>query len=170
MLTSFSYGKIKEYFIQQSWKAGVNVTYVNPAYTSFLGNLKYRLKTNNKVNFNDHVSAAFVIARRGQGLKEKIPSKVNLIKYSNINDSEVLTVEQKSLRKMIFDATKSNSFRELRNNYKTVTTQRKINKDLIRVDSLDLSKPSQMSTFLCKLLSGFPLCQKLYLSHRYNFI
>ena len=170
MLTAFSYGKIKEYFIQQSWKAGVNVIYVNPAYTSFLGNLKYRLKTNNKVNFNDHVSAAFVIARRGQGLKEKIPSKVNLIKYSNINDSEVLTVEQKSLRKMIFDATKSNSFRELRNNYKTVTTQRKTNKDLIRVDSLDLSTPSQISTFLFELLSGFPLYQKLYLSHRYKFI
>jgi IS605 OrfB family transposase len=170
MLTSFSYGKIKEYFIQQSWKAGVNVIYVNPAYTSFLGNLKYRLKTNNKVNFNDHVSAAFVIARRGQGLKEKIPSKVNLIKYSNINDSEVLTVEQKSLRKMIFDATKSSSFRELRNNYKTVTTQRKTNKDLIRVDSLDLSTPSQISTFLFELLSGFPLYQKLYLSHRYKFI
>ena len=170
MLTSFSYGKIKEYFIQQSWKAGVNIIYVNPAYTSFLGNLKYRLKTNNKVNFNNHVSAAFVIARRGQGFKEKIPSKVNLIKYSNINDSEVLTVEQKSLRKMIFDATKSNSFRELRNNYKTVTTQRKTNKDLIRVDSLDLSTPSQISTFLFELLSGFPLYQKLYLSNRYNFI
>ena len=139
-------------------------------YTSFLGNLKYRLKTNNKVNFNSHVSAAFVIARRGQGFKEKIPSKVNIIQYSNINDSEVLTVEQKSLRKMIFDATKSSSFRELRNNYKAVTNKTQKNKDLIRVESLDLSKPSRISTFLCELLSGFPLYQKLYLSNRYNFI
>lgn len=170
MLTSFSYGKIKEYFFHQSWKAGVNILYVNPAYTSFLGNLKYRMKTSNKVNFNSHISAAFVIARRGQGFKERIPSKVNLVQYSNINDSETLTVEQRSLRKMIFDVTKSSSFRELRGNYKTVTNKTQKNKDLIRVDRLDLLNPTQISTFLCELLSGFPLYQKLYLSNRYNFI
>ena len=45
---------------------------VNPAYTSLLGRIKY----GNEFNYNVHQGAAFVIARRGQGLSDrKMPKK-----------------------------------------------------------------------------------------------
>ncbi len=45
---------------------------VNPAYTSVIGKAKYR----KRLGVSDHQSAAFAIARRGMGLKEKV--KINL--------------------------------------------------------------------------------------------
>ncbi len=41
MLSSFSYGKIKEYFISRGYREGVEVHQVNPAFSSLIGRAKF---------------------------------------------------------------------------------------------------------------------------------
>ena len=41
MLSSFSYGKIKAYFISRGYRQGVEVYQVNPAYSSVIGRVKF---------------------------------------------------------------------------------------------------------------------------------
>ena len=41
MLSSFSYGKIKAYFISRGYRQGVEVHQVNPAYSSVMGRVKF---------------------------------------------------------------------------------------------------------------------------------
>ena len=41
MLTSFSYGKIKAYFISRGYRQGVEIHQVNPAYSSVIGRVKF---------------------------------------------------------------------------------------------------------------------------------
>ena len=41
MLSSFSYGKIKAYFLSRSYRQGVEVHQVNPAYSSVIGRVKF---------------------------------------------------------------------------------------------------------------------------------
>jgi hypothetical protein len=53
-------------------KCGVALKKVNPAYTSVIG--KYKYATSLGLNF--HQAAAFVIARRGLGFRERIPKKI----------------------------------------------------------------------------------------------
>jgi hypothetical protein len=55
----------------QCLKQFVALVQVNPAYTSVLGRLKYARET----DFNTHQAAAWVIARRGMGFKDKPPSR-----------------------------------------------------------------------------------------------
>ena len=72
MLSSLSYYKITELFASKTFRFGVELIKVNPAYTSQIGQVKYR----DKLNLTVHESAAYVIARRGQGFKEKKPKNV----------------------------------------------------------------------------------------------
>ena len=41
MLSSFSYGKVKAYFISRGHRNGVEVFQVNPAYSSVIGRVKF---------------------------------------------------------------------------------------------------------------------------------
>ena len=41
MLSSFSYGKIKAYFVSRGYRQGVEVHQVNPAYSSVIGRVKF---------------------------------------------------------------------------------------------------------------------------------
>jgi len=68
LLNNFARKKLIEAIISRANKEGIEVKEVNPAYTSRLGLLKYSVI----YNLNSHLSAAFVIARRGLGFKEKI--------------------------------------------------------------------------------------------------
>ena len=72
----FAYSKYTQYVDYAGVKHGVDVIKVNPAYTSYIGRVKYGNKC-----LNSHVLASYVIARRGIGLKEIVPkelkSKVN---------------------------------------------------------------------------------------------
>ena len=113
MLSAFAYGKIREYFTGQCWKLGVNLLTVNPAYTSFLGNLKYRSKITTKNN--EHMPAAYVIARRGQGFRERIPSSLLKVKKDKAG---VITAERISLRKMVFDAGAASGWSKLKHLHK----------------------------------------------------
>ena len=155
MLSAFAYGKIREYFIGQCWKLGVNLLTVNPAYTSFLGNLKYRTKITTKNN--EHMPAAYVIARRGQGFRERIPSSILKIKKDKAG---VITAERISLRKMVLDAGAASGWSKLKHLHKTVSK---------RGESIDLNTGSVLSkiSFLMLGSTGIPLCQELFISSRY---
>ena len=41
MLSSFSYGKVKAYFLSRGYRAGVEIVTVNPAYSSVVGRVKF---------------------------------------------------------------------------------------------------------------------------------
>lgn len=71
-LSSFAYSKIKYLIQARAADAGIEVIEVNPAYTSVIGKAKY----SKRLGVSVHQSAAFAIARRGMGLKEKV--KINL--------------------------------------------------------------------------------------------
>lgn len=152
MLSAFAYGKIREYFTGQCWKNGVNLLTVNPAYTSFLGNLKYRTKITNKKE--EHMPAAYVIARRGQGLKERIPSPIIKFKKSQTG---VITVERISLRQMVFDIGTASSWAKLRDVFKTVFQSSK-------GKALDTS--FVLSKRLLTILNGVPLGHEVFVSIR----
>ena len=167
MLSAFAYGKIREYFIGQCWKSGVNLLTVNPAYTSFLGNLKYRTKITTKNN--EHMPAAYVIARRGQGFRERISSSILRIKLKkNVTTggscvegkAGVITVERILLRKMVFDAGAASGWSKLKHLHKTVSK---------RGESIDLNTGPVLSkiSFLMLGGTGIPLCQELFISSRH---
>ena len=71
MLSSFAYGKIKAYFISRSYRQGVEVHQVNPAYSSVIGRVKFM----ERYGLTVHQAAALVLARRLLGCSERIPGR-----------------------------------------------------------------------------------------------
>ena len=68
MLSSFSYGKIKAYFISRGHRNGVEVFQVNPAYSSVIGRVKFM----ERYGLSMHQAAALVLAIRLLGCSERI--------------------------------------------------------------------------------------------------
>jgi IS605 OrfB family transposase len=64
---NFIYRKIIEAVLARGIKDEVAIKEVEPAFTSILGNLKYK----DMYSLNRHTAAALVIARRGMNIKEK---------------------------------------------------------------------------------------------------
>ena len=71
MLSSFSYGKIKAYFVSRGYREGVEVHQVNPAYSSVIGRVKFM----ERYGLSVHQAAALVLARRSLGCSERIPRR-----------------------------------------------------------------------------------------------
>ena len=71
MLSSFSYGKIKAYFISRGYRQGVEIHQVNPAYSSIVGRVKFM----ERYGLTVHQAAALVLARRLLGCSERIPRR-----------------------------------------------------------------------------------------------
>ena len=71
MLSSFSYGKIKAYFLSRGYRQGVEVHQVNPAYSSIVGRVKFM----ERYGLTVHQAAALVLARRSLGCSERIPRR-----------------------------------------------------------------------------------------------
>jgi len=80
---NFSYRALLSKIKTLAKREGIEVIEVNPSYTSIIGMLKY----SPQYMITKDVAAAYVIARRGLGLQEKIPD--NYIKFLN-----ALTVEE----------------------------------------------------------------------------
>ena len=70
MLSSFSYGKIKAYFISRGYRQGVGYQ-VNPAYSSVIGRVKFM----ERYGLTVHQAAALALARRLLGCSERIPRR-----------------------------------------------------------------------------------------------
>ena len=71
MLSSFSYGKIKAYFISRGYRQGVEVKQVNPAFSSIVGRVKFM----ERYGLTVHQAAGLVLARRLLGCSERIPRR-----------------------------------------------------------------------------------------------
>ena len=71
MLSGFSYGKIKAYFLSRGCREGVEIIEVNPAYSSVVGRVKFM----ERYGLTVHQAAAMVLARRSLGCSERIPSR-----------------------------------------------------------------------------------------------
>ena len=71
MLSSFSYGKIKAYFVSCGYRQGVEVHQVNPAYSSVIGRVKFM----ERYGLSVHQAAALVLARRSLNCSECIPRR-----------------------------------------------------------------------------------------------
>ena len=79
MLSEFAYRQIIEKLYSRAYKVGIGINEVDPSYTSQIGKVKYsRLK-----GITVHRSAAYVIARRGMGYKERLPKRI----YNNTEES-----------------------------------------------------------------------------------
>ena len=71
MLSGFSYGKVKVYFISRGYRQGVEIIEVNPAYSSVVGRVKFM----ERYGLTVHQAAALVLARRLLGCSERIPRR-----------------------------------------------------------------------------------------------
>ena len=71
MLSSFSYGKVKAYFLSRGYREGVEVHQVNPAFSSVIGRVKFM----ERYGLSVHQAAALVLARRLLGGSEGIPRR-----------------------------------------------------------------------------------------------
>ena len=69
MLSSYSYGKVKTYFLSRGYREGVEVRQVNPAFSSVIGRVKFM----ERYGLSVHQAAALVLARRLLGCSERIP-------------------------------------------------------------------------------------------------
>ena len=71
MLSSFSYGKVKAFFLSCGYRQGVEVQQVNPAFSSVMGRVKFM----ERYGLSVHQAAALVLARRLLGCSERIPRR-----------------------------------------------------------------------------------------------
>ena len=68
MVSSFSYGKVKAYFLSRGYREGVEVYQVNPAFSSVIGRVKFM----ERYGLSVHQAAALVLARRLLGCSERV--------------------------------------------------------------------------------------------------
>lgn len=66
---NFTYRRLHDGLVREALRAGLQVKLVNPAYSSVMGRLKYT----GPYGISDHQAAAYVLARRGIGLRERLP-------------------------------------------------------------------------------------------------
>jgi len=87
---------------------GIEIRKVNPAYTSVIGKLKYTPQ----FNIDKDIAAAFVIARRGLGYKEKLPKNYKEL----LSDKDFLLFSEASIEDKIAKLKKE--MKEEKNQYK----------------------------------------------------
>ncbi|MCF6096841.1 IS200/IS605 family accessory protein TnpB-related protein [Thermovorax subterraneus] len=99
---SFSYRSLIEKIKVLAKRKGIQIIEVNPAYTSLIGMLKYAPQ----YMISKDVAAAYVIARRGLGLKEQIPEgymailkDLDAYELGELKEHVKRTVRNKQLKK-----------------------------------------------------------------------
>ena len=68
---SFAYTLISQMLISRAWRYGIEVEKVNPAYTSVIGQVKFK----DRYGLSVHDAAAACIARRFLGFSERLPRR-----------------------------------------------------------------------------------------------
>ena len=71
MLSSFAYGRFREYLVSRGHREGVGVVGVNPAFSSIIGRVKFM----ERYGLSVHQAAALALARRLLGCSERIPRR-----------------------------------------------------------------------------------------------
>jgi IS605 OrfB family transposase len=69
---NFTHRRLHEAILREALRVGLQVKLVNPAYSSVMGRLKYA----GPYGLSDHQAAAYVLARRGLGMKERLPKSL----------------------------------------------------------------------------------------------
>jgi hypothetical protein len=69
---TFAHRQLSDTIQRTALRNGINIKLVNPAYTSWIGKIKYA----ERYGISVHEAAAYVIARRGLNLKENLPKEV----------------------------------------------------------------------------------------------
>lgn len=90
----FSYRQLAEALTRTALRCGLAVKRVNPAYTSWIGQLKYA----RPYGLSVHVAAAYVIARRGLNFEERLPASL-IRKFPTLAAdlrTEIADLEQKA--------------------------------------------------------------------------
>ena len=72
MLSTLAYAKFSQIIESKCARNRIYLNKVNPAWTSYIAKMKYC----NKMKLNIHTGASYVIARRGQGFKDKVNKKM----------------------------------------------------------------------------------------------
>jgi len=90
MLSSFSYKKMTEQLKAGSYRKGIKVCKINPAYTSLVG----RLCHSKKYGLSVHESAAYTIARKYYQIKEVIKEFITI---NHLGKTFMFTVPEKIL-------------------------------------------------------------------------
>ena len=121
---NFSYKSLLSKIKTLAKREGIEVIEVDPSYTSIIGMLKYAPQ----YMITKDIAAAYVIARRGLGLQEKIPD--NYIKFLN-----ALTVDE-------LEELKEHVKKTVRNKHLKKKHLREINKAIKLLQSLE-SKPGR---------------------------
>ncbi|AAM23858.1 hypothetical protein TTE0587 [Caldanaerobacter subterraneus subsp. tengcongensis MB4] len=92
---NFSYKSLLKKIKVLAKREGIEVIEVNPSYTSIIGMLKYAPQ----YMITKDIAAAYVIARRGLGLQEKIPD--NYMKFLNTLTVEELEELKEHVKKIV---------------------------------------------------------------------
>lgn len=80
MLSSFAYQKILSLIEIQSYKMGIAIIKVNPAYTSIFGKTHFAVEK----GLSNHQAAAMVIARRFYHFKEIVKRKITIVSKGEV--------------------------------------------------------------------------------------
>jgi len=96
MLSAFAYRQFAQLLAARATDAGVEVITVNPAYSSKIGRQKYA----RRYGLSVHMAAAFVLARRAQGFRDRYVSSDSKRRRSTREDAEtpVLVAKERSVR------------------------------------------------------------------------
>ncbi|MFP3158943.1 MAG: IS200/IS605 family accessory protein TnpB-related protein [Hydrogenobaculum sp.] len=117
-LQKWSYKRLLNKIEILARRGGIELIKVNPAYTSVIGKLKYVPQ----YNIDKDIAAAFVIARRGLGYKEKLPKNYKGL----LNDKDFLLFSEASIDGRIAELKKE--IKEERNEYKRNKLKSKLSK------------------------------------------
>ena len=88
------YSRYKQLVEYKCLQENLKLIKVNPAFTSFIGTVKY-----SNLKLNSHIKASYVIGRRGMGIKEKVPNQHKDLIPDNTNNFKQWSIIYKHLNK-----------------------------------------------------------------------
>jgi IS605 OrfB family transposase len=98
MLSNFAYSKLYQFLESILSNRGITLYKKNPAYTSIIGLVKY----SKMYGLSSDIAAAFVIARRGMNLSERLPASVSA--YLEVNPRKHVWSGWSKLNKITLNA------------------------------------------------------------------
>lgn len=94
MLSGLRYAKYRQLLETKCFRAGVELTRIDPAHTSTIGAVKYASRR----SWNVHAAAAGAIARRGQKLTERLPRAGTAVRVPVQGGHHVLELPARTAR------------------------------------------------------------------------
>jgi len=109
---SFEYRQLHDAIVRRGQREGLDFKQVNPAYTSWIGELKYQTQ----FGISRHIAAAYVIARRGLGMKEALPQEFLAVLPKMAEEYESKNAKARSEKKKVKYTDRVKTLREWKKN------------------------------------------------------